>query len=96
MRDGSWTGSIRNSMGRHPLGLPALLRNAPAEPKACLRASPKFSTRRVRDYPIGFTPGLSYRLIHYGGFAGGTILSVPLRPAHGIRDYPIGSEKEQV
>lgn len=38
MRDGSWTGSGRNSMGRHPLGLPALLRNAPAEPKACLRS----------------------------------------------------------
>ena len=40
-----------------------------------------------------FSRGLSYRLIHYDGFVGGTILSVLLRPARKTWDYPIDSEK---
>lgn len=76
MRDGRWTGSVRNSMGRHPLGLPALLRNAPAEPKACLRSG--LSLARA-----------GYGII-LSGFAGTILSAHSLRWFHG-RDYPISS-----
>lgn len=93
MRDGSWTGSIRNSVGRHPLGLPACCETPRPNRRRVYVLDPSLARAgygiillgSCRDYPIGsFTTavsrvGLSYRFRFDRRTEYGTIQLVPRR-----------------